>query len=276
MKKNNIKQTISNDKGITLVTLLITVGVMLLLLSVSVITGLESLHNTRIRGFYLQLETIQKRVDDIATTNESFIDDSGNTIYIKQQGISYDNLTESKQTLLENIISNEGAEYNLNPTNFRYFTIKDLENLLDLTQMEYNVFIDFESRTIIAEKGITVNGKKYNILLSETYFVKQDTTKNEGQITSLNYLVTAYATDKYKVVITPENTIGDIEKTGHVEYKKTITKYWETSTNNEVILELETEYNIKYIDANNNYLEKIIKVELDSQNENQPIVTEIE
>ena len=274
--KNNIKQTVSNDKGITLIALLVTVGVMLLLVSISVITGMESLDNTRLKGFYLQLETIQKRVDDIATTNESFVDDLGNTIYIKEQGISYANLTASQQTLLQNIISNEGAEYNLNPTNFRYFTIQDLENLLDLTQMEYNVFIDFESRTIIAENGINVNGKRYNILLSDTYFVKQDTTKNEGQITSLYYSVSVYATGKYKVVITPGNTIGDLEKIGHVEYKKTITKYWETSANNEIILELETEYNIKYIDTNNNFLEKTIKVQLDTENENQPIVTEIE
>lgn len=274
--KNNIKQTISNDKGITLAALLVTVGVMLVLAAISVSTGMESLDNTRLRGFYLQLETIQKRVDDIATTNESYVDSTGTTIYLKEQGIGYSDLTVDQQSILENIIVNEGIEYGLNPATFRYFTISDLENLLDLKEIEYNVFIDFDTRTIIAEDGIIINGKSYNILVNDTYFVKQDTTKNEGQITSLSYSVTTYGTGRYKVVITPENTIGDLEKPGHVEYKKTITKYWETSTNNEIILELETEYNIKYIDANNNYLEKTIKVQLDSENENQPIVTEIE
>ena len=69
---NNIKKRLANEKGITLVALLITVIVMMIIVGISVDTGTESLDSTRLQGFYMQLETIQKRADDIATTNEGY------------------------------------------------------------------------------------------------------------------------------------------------------------------------------------------------------------
>lgn len=264
-----------NERGITLVALLITITVMVIIVAVSVDIGTESLDNTRLQGFYTQLEIVQKRVDDIATTNESYLDSNGSVVYIKEQGTAYADLTSDKKTALQNIITNEGEGVISDVTTFRYFTTDQIKNILDLDEIEYNLFIDFETRTIIAEEGITLDGQSYHILKNNVYFAGQNQNKNEGEITSLSYNVTTYGTDKYKVVITPSNTIGDLGGKGHVEYKKTTTKYWEISNNTEIIIELEVEYNVKYIDNNNNYIEKVIKVSLDTENENQPVVQEI-
>ena len=70
------------SKGITLISLIITIVVLVILASISIKSGTESLDNTRLQGFYTQLEIIQKRVDDIAVTNETYIS-NGETIYLK-------------------------------------------------------------------------------------------------------------------------------------------------------------------------------------------------
>lgn len=256
-----------DQKGITLVALIVTIVVMVILASISITTGMESLDSTRLQGFYTQLEMIQKRVDDIATTNEGYIDSNGNLLYIKEQGKA---LTASQKTSLQNIMQKE--EINLPADNFKYFTAEDLQNVLDLLDLEYNVFIDFENRVVIAEEGIKISDKTYYVLENKTYFVEQNTVdKNKGTIQSLSYNITRYG-DKYKVLITPSNSIGDVKGTGYVKYKKTTTKYWETSNNTEIVVEQDVKYNLIYQDNNQNSIEKIIEVNLNADNE--PVMKE--
>lgn len=256
------------EKGITLVALILTVVLLLIFASVSIETGSQSIENTRLEGFYMQLEIIQKRIDDIAATNESYVDSTGNIVYLKEQG---NDLNEEQISSLEKILSTENIT--VSTSNFRYFTIQDLENELDLTEMEYNVYIDFNDRIVVASDGITIGDEIYYVLENKTYFVEEDTTKNTGTIEALNYTIMKYNQDLYKVVITPSNIIGDLDGTGYVKYKKTSTKYWETSNNNEIILEILIEYNVIYIDSNDNKIEKTIKIEEDT--EGNLTVTEI-
>lgn len=255
------------EEGITLVALIITIVVMIILASVSIKSGTESLDITRLEGFYTQLELVQKRVDDIAATNESYIDSDGNIIYLKDTGKT---LTDTQKTSLQNIITSENLE--VDATNFQYFTVEDLENILDLSEIEYNLFIDFNSRIIVAEDGIKIGDKIYYVLKNVTYFVQQDIEKHKVQ--SLSYDATQYKTGKYKVTVTAINAAGDDVEGGYVKYKKTTTKYWEVSNNTEMILETSVEYNIVYVDANKNSIEKTIKVEVDSTT-GEVTVTEI-
>lgn len=255
------------EEGITLVALIITIIVMIILASVSIKSGTESLDSTRLEGFYTQLELVQKRVDDIAVTNESYIDSDGNIIYLKDTGKA---LTDTQKTSLQNIITLENLE--VDATDFRYFTVEDVENILDLSEIEYNLFIDFDNRIIVAEDGITIGNKTYYVLENATYFVNQDTEKNI--VHSIIYDATQYSTDKCKVIVTGINTAGDVLGGGYVKYKKTTTKYWEVSNNTEMILETSVGYNIVYVDANKNSIAKTVIVEADSST-GEVTVTEI-
>lgn len=246
-----------DQKGITLVALIVIIVVMVILTAVSVNVGMESLNDTRLQGFYTQLEIIQKRVDAIASMNEHYVDNNGNKIYLKEQGQT---LTISQQNSLQSILQKQGIDISTNF--FRYFTISDLESKLDLLEMEYNVFIDFTNRVIVAEDGVKVGNKTYYVLESTTHFIPQNATdKNVGMIKSLNYQVTAYG-EKYKIVVTPSNTVGDLGGKGYVRYKKTTVNYWEVSNNTEMIVEPNVEYNVKYEDNNRNSIEKIVIVVL--------------
>lgn len=243
-----------NEYGITLLALVIIMAIMIIIASVSLNSGTESINDTLLNGFYTQLEIVQERVDDISTTNESYTNDEGNVIYIKKAGTELND--EQKNLLLSRGISNDDLE------KYKYFTIQDVKDILDLDEIDYNLFINFESRIVVAEDGITIDNNTYYMLKDTKYFVAENSLKNKGTIKSLIYgTPTKYTSNAYKLSIEPENTIGDLDKMGYIKYKKTTSSYWETTTSNELILEFETEYNIVYTDLNQNKIEKIIKIE---------------
>lgn len=269
---NRFKYGLLRENGITLVGLIITVVVMLIIAGVSIYNGTESLNSTRLRGFYTQLEIVQKRVDDIAATNEMYINKDGHEINIKESGQS---LTQNQKQKLQNILQAEKVDINnVNLEEFRYFTIQDLEEILDIREIEYNLFINFSKRLIVAEDGIVIDEKTYYILENSIYFTELNSQKNIGLIKSLKYSKPIkYIDDTYKVTITPDEVEGNLSKDGYIKYKLTTTKYWETSKDLTIVMEKDVEYNIKYIDDNNN-IERIIKIQLESVEEGNVIENE--
>lgn len=265
MKNNIIKKILSNEKGITLISLIITIGVMLLLATVTIGTGTKSLDTTILQGFYMQLEIVQKRVDDIAITNEIYTNNSGNIVDIKNNANF--NLTASEENALKNILEEEeinlGTIYSgLTVSDFKYFSSEELDKILDLKEIKYNVFIHFPSRTVIAEQGIEVNGEKYYMLNNNIYFPKYDSTKNNGIITDLEFKITNYGADSYKITVEPKNMVADLNAYGTLRYKETTTKYWETASGLEMIISELGQYNIEYTDSNKNIVTEIIEVYL--------------
>ena len=269
MKTNNRKKGLSNEKGVTMVSLLVTVFVMMFIVVVAVDVGTDSVDSTRLKAFYTQLEIVQKRVDDIATTNEGYyINNNGTQTYLDIQTAGGNAITSSQATFLQGILNAEGIT-TIPASEFRYFTVANLEEQFDLSEIEHNVFIHFGSRTIVSEKGVKANGNTYYVLKNNIYFANQDTTKNEGAL-KLIYNITKYGTNNYKIIVTP-TTVGDLIANGTLKYKKTTTKYWETANGLEIVISNLGEYNIEYVDINKNTVLQTITVALD-ENAN-PTVT---
>lgn len=263
MGEQKIKKGLPTEKGITLIALVITVAIMLIIIGVSVLTGTDSLDSTRLQGFYMQLQIVQKRADDIAITNEkyTFINNEGTEVEIdiKTQGGS--SLKEEQRVWLQNVLNEESITTPANE--FRYFTISDLQKQLDLSDVEYNVFIHFDSRTIVAKEGITIDGTTYYVLKDKDnmYYPTTNVNKNKGEITSLKYLsITKYGSNYYKIIVEPNNTVGDLNKTGTVKYKKHTSQYWETLNSLEILIDELGDYDILYEDINNNSFSETIKV----------------
>ena len=69
------------------------------------------------------------------------------------------------------------------------------------------MFINFENRIVVAEQGITLDGKTYYTLENTTYFVEHidKNAGEEGKIEKLNYSVPIeYGEGKCKISITQE------------------------------------------------------------------------
>lgn len=262
MKKQN---------GITLVSLIVIIAVLLILASVSVKFGTESMDVTRLKGFYLELETVQKRVDEMYVNNETYSINGEmygvrNESGIKMLGADLEDpeYAEEKEKLQEIFVKEEIND--MDTSTFRYFTMADIEKYLDITDINYNLFINFEERKIIAEQGINIAGVDYYVLKNDLYIPEQPSNdKNapkEDVIYPLDYKnppPIEYGTNKCKVTVTKEN-IGDIGGTGYVKYKKEDGKFWITSENNEIVLEFNVLYSVRHIDLNNNMIEEKIMV----------------
>ena len=261
-----------SEKGITLAVLIITIILMVILASVSISIGTDSLDSTRLKGFYTQLEIIQKRVDDIASTNESYIDKNGDTKYLKEQGLSYNKLKDVQKDNLQDILQIENLT-TIPITNFRYFTSEQLDSILDLSEIDYNVFIDFDNRIIIAEEGIEIKENTYYMLENSVYYPTYDKDKDKPVLDSLKCdEVKKYGTNKYKIPVTPVYSTSNNAE-GYIKYKKTTTKYWETSNNLEMVIEELGDYVIIYQDLYGNSVTKKITVAADE--DNNVTVTEI-
>jgi len=169
-------------------------------------------------------------------------------------------------------------DYNsLNPESLYYIFVESdgvYSEFVSVYTDRYNLFIDFDNRVIIAEEGVTVNDITYHILKNNIYFPDENTDKNVGTIESLSYVAIKYG-DSYKITVIPSNAVGDLNVEGTLKYKKTTTKYWETSTNLEMIVNELTDYNIIYEDVNNNSISKTISINLNENGELTVIEIEI-
>ena len=124
-----------------------------------------------------------------------------------------------------------------------------------------NLLIDFEDVKVVNPEGIEVDGKKYYTLIDKKYTVAKNTNKNVANV-DFTYTVENYGEEKYKIIINPVN-VGDIKK-GIVKYKKSDLDYWTAAKDNEIIVNQLSDYDIIYIDANNNSKQKKINLSLDS------------
>lgn len=265
MENLNVKLKLLNSKGITIVSLVITITVMIIIIAVSINISKNSTDQTRLKGFYSELEIIQKRIDGIASTNETYYieneDGAITTINLKTDGGKA--VTSSQSTFLQNVLNEEGIE--ISPSEFRYFTISDIEEQLDLTNIEYDVFVHFDTRTVIAEKGITINRVKYYILKNDIYFVEKDNTNNSPSIT-LAYTIKEYGSEYYKIIVTP-NTTADLSLNGILKYKKANTNYFETANGLEFIIGIDelTTYNVEYTNNNTTVSQTITVFNVDEE-----------
>lgn len=253
------------EQGITLVSLIVTIIVLLIITTIVIREASTSANDVRLKGFYTQLELIEKQVDTITVTNEK-AEIEGEFIAIQELGTAYEDLPENKKEFLSNILQNT----DFSKEDFRYFTKSEvISYLIDLNDFDDNLFINFNQRCVIAEKGIKIGNNEYHMQEeNKVYYVEQSNTNQVASISSLNYTIIPYGTNTYKVTVNPVYTVGNTGGTGSLKYKKTTTKYWETANDLSMILELNVEYNIAYTNATGqNSIEKSIKIMIDEEND---------
>ena len=256
MKTNdltNIKSENKNNKGITLVALIITIVIMMILAGISIGSATVSTDQIKLNEFYTELELIQKRVDAISATNESYIDNNNQVVYLKETGKI---LTTEQEAFIASL------NKDFLPENFKYFTSNDLAEILQIINISRNVFIDFNNRIVISENGVEKDGVTHYMLEKSTYFVEYNENKNKGEL-DINLSIYKYGKSKYKVTVTPISNIGDIQGTGILKYKKSSSSYWKVADDLEFIVEDLTNYDIMYQDISNNIVQKTVSISLD-------------
>ena len=258
---STLKKKGKQEKGITLVALVITILLLLILATVSINVSFNHINNIRLQTFYTKLEIAEEGIEKIQNINEKYKNQENKVVYLKKIGGIP---SVEQQSLIQNL--------GFNPENFKYYTAQQVEEELEITGVELNLLVDFEDQIVINPEGIEIEGKHYYMLENDKNKVVQNKSKNIGNV-DFTYQIEKYTSNSYKVIITPRN-VGDIKK-GMIRYKKEKQTYWDIANDNEFIIETLGRYIIQYTDANENTITKTIQFSFD-ENNNIAVGNEIE
>lgn len=132
------------EKGITLISLIITIIIMMILAGAGIATGMESIHNSEIMQFNSEMRIINTRVNELV--NSGMTTEELNTY-------GYATLPINAGEALQGRDSN----------GFRYFDKISLERI-GVTGINREVLINFTTREVIDLNGIEIDGEMVYIL----------------------------------------------------------------------------------------------------------------
>lgn len=137
-----------NQKGITLVSLIITIIVLLIIAGITTTAGIESIQTAKRTSMITELEIIQEKVNTIYEKRATNIEDKQ---YYDALGQDILVVEPSKLTKALQETSQEG---------YRYFSKEDLKKL-DLDNITQDVIINFDTRDVVSIEGIIVDKQRY-------------------------------------------------------------------------------------------------------------------
>lgn len=203
------------NRGITLIALIITIIVMLILTSVVTYSGIETYKSTQVTKFVTQMQLIQTRVDDLA--EEKSMEE------LLALGAAVPN---DKITFINTIYAN-GEITNKEILSFRYFNSQDLKNELDVDDgIDDEILVNFKTREVVSVNGIKYDGSTYytQYKLPNAQTIITDTS----QITRDLSFDLSVSIDGLKATI----TIRNIKITnGTLSYREVGTEKWLDITN---------------------------------------------
>ena len=157
MKKNN--------SGITLVSLIITIIVLLILASITVYSGASTIRSAKLTKFTTELKMMQQKVNELYDS------------YTKNKSVTVKE-TEYVGTDIQNIGQNPDGIFNTNrlneifsesgsgitdKTGYMYYDTETIQ-ALELEDMEYEFFVNVAKRSVVSIEGFNDYGKRYYTL----------------------------------------------------------------------------------------------------------------
>lgn len=139
---------LKKQTGITLISLVITIIVMIIIAGVATTAGLSSIENAKKTSLITELEMIQEKVNTICEKRKLNKED---ITYYDSLGKDISSVDEEKLNVLLDGIEQIG---------YRYFSKEDLKQL-ELDNMTQDVIINYDTRDVASISGITIDGETY-------------------------------------------------------------------------------------------------------------------
>ncbi len=260
-----------NNKGITLVALVITIIVLLILSSIATYSGLNVVKSSKLTVFTTEMKIMQTKVNEIYQKYKdgNSIEIDG-TIYYGENKKS----ENSNSTILDigqaldsvstqaNKVFTESASGITNKDGYKYWN-NELVKKLGIEGVDGDFFVNVEKRSIVSYDGFTYEGKDYytlNQLPSNLYNVDYE-NKNDGKPT-FDITSEKISANKWKVTISNiQYTGGYIEK-WYVKYKKQEQENWQTREDMSFTISEKGTYTIKIENDNISSEEKTLAIGL--------------
>lgn len=137
-----------NEKGITLITLVITIIVMIIITGVVTYSGLESVDTAKKTTFISEMEMIQSKVNVIYEERKT---SSEKIEYYNTIGLDITLVSQDKRDIVLGETPEDG---------FMYFTPNELKKI-DLDNINQEVIINYDTREVISLTGVSIDGIMY-------------------------------------------------------------------------------------------------------------------
>ena len=163
---------LDSNKGITIVALIITIILMLILVSVTTYSGINTYKNAQVAKFVAQMQLIQTKIDELVEENN-----------IENIGVEI-TTDEAKKSIIGLAYTNGEIQYDTEEykNKFRYISRENLEMQLDIADIEDDVLVNFETREVVSTSGVEYGGKKYytqyKLPNGQTLVYSEETTRN--------------------------------------------------------------------------------------------------
>ncbi|MBE5819659.1 MAG: hypothetical protein E7310_02385 [Clostridiales bacterium] len=270
-----------NEKGITLIALIITIIVMLILLSATAYFSVDTYKESVYTAFVMQMQIIQKKVDTLVSDNDTEIG-----IIITESSKK----TEIEETIKKAKNGDEITNWDITLQNIRYFSKEDVKNILALDNIDYNIIVNFDTREVVSLEGIEYEGityyTQYKLLQGQkvSQYDYEGIKENRERSTNFGEInITRQTVEAENVTIDNADglnctvVISDIGITnGTLKYKlkdeiwQTITNYTKAGKNYAVQISKSGTYVFKLIDnttsseyENSKYIEVVNKPQKD-------------
>ena len=235
-----------NSKGITLISLVITIAVLLILASIATYSGIDVIRQSKLNKFTAEMKVMQTQVNDLY---QKYTDGRSVTI----GGSTYtgdDILNKIGQDLPYNADSvfRSGASGITEKEGYRYYN-QDTIKGLNIDGVEGEFYVNVKNRSVISTEGLEYEGTTYYTLeqLPNGLYNVDYEDKNTGKPTfdvSIENIG-----DKNRIVISNINYNGYVDK-WQVKYQKEGQDYWSTSEDLSFVVLEDGLYKVKIVNGN--------------------------
>ena len=235
------------NKGITLISLVVTIAVLIILASIATYSGVNVIRQSKLDKFTTEMGIMQTEVNNLYDRYSNGTEEEKNEI------INYGKELDSEA----NNVFTVNASGITDSSGYRYYD-KDTIESLGIENIEEEFYVNVSKRSVISRLGIEYEGEKYYTLEqlpSGLYNVEYE-NKN---IEKPTFDVSAEEVNgKYKITISNIQYSGYIDK-WEVKYQKEGQDYWSTSEDLSFFVNESGKYKIKIVNGSVESEEKEVK-----------------
>ena len=230
-----MKEKLKNKKGITLVSLVVTIAVLIILATIATYSGVNVIRQSKLNKFTTEMKIMQTEVNNLYDKCSNGTEEEKNEI------INYGKELDSEAN---NVFTVHGSGIT-DSSGYRYYDRETIESL-GIEGVEEEFYVNIEKRSVISRLGIEYEGKKYYTLaqLPNGLYNVEYENKNTGKPT-FKLSCDNWTNGKSNIKITDvEYDSGYIEK-WEVKYRLKDQEYWSTSEDFSFFVDTPGMYTVK-------------------------------
>lgn len=254
-----MKEKLKSKKGITLISLVITITVLIILASIATYSGINVIKQSKLNKFTAEMKIMQTEVNNLYDRYSS-----GETSVL---GAGKELDSEANNVFTTN------ASGIADSSGYRYYDRETIESL-GIEEVEEEFYVNVEKRSVISRLGIEYEGEKYYTLEqlpNGLYNVEYDNKNSNGP--EFSVVIEQEDNGEIKIEVTDITYDKGYINKWEVKYKLEGEEAWRTSEDFEFNVKDFGKYKVKVVNGEIESEEKEVEIKAVAQIGNKKYVT---